>query len=287
MPLLLFALTALVLIVLIGRPLWVARQRRRLRAQPMPAFWLRVLQRRVPLVARLPAALQADLHARMRVFLADKAFIGCRGLEVTEEMRVTVAALACLPILGRDETDYDRVRQILLYPDAFLVRVRHQDRDGVVFDGEEARAGESWHEGQVVLSWADILDSAAVPDDGYNVVIHEFAHQLDDAHGLSTDLELDTPPHAWAAVLGAAYRRLVEAADQDDDTVTLLDPYGATDPCEFFAVASEAFFEQPARLAEDDPALYAQLQRFYRLDPARWAPDAPTGASPADRVAST
>lgn len=287
MPLLLFALTALVLIVLIGRPLWVARQRRRLRAQPMPAFWLRVLQRRVPLVARLPAALQADLHARMRVFLADKAFIGCRGLEVTEEMRVTVAALACLPILGRDETDYDRVRQILLYPDAFLVRVRHQDRDGVVFDGEEARAGESWHEGQVVLSWADILDSAAVPDDGYNVVIHEFAHQLDDAHGLSTDLELDTPPHAWAAVLGAAYRRLVEAADQDDDTVTLLDPYGATDPCEFFAVASEAFFEQPTRLAEDDPALYAQLQRFYRLDPARWAPDAPTGASPADRVAST
>jgi len=287
MPLLLFALTALVLIVLIGRPLWVARQRRRLRAQPMPAFWLRVLQRRVPLVARLPAALQADLHARMRVFLADKAFIGCRGLEVTEEMRVTVAALACLPILGRDETDYDRVRQILLYPDAFLVRVRHQDRDGVVFDGEEARAGESWHEGQVVLSWADILDSAAVPDDGYNVVIHEFAHQLDDAHGLSTDLELDTPPHAWAAVLGAAYRRLVEAADQDDDTVTLLDPYGATDPCEFFAVASEAFFEQPARLAEDDPALYAQLQRFYRLDPARWAPDAPAGASPADRVAST
>lgn len=287
MPLLLFALTALVLIVLIGRPLWVARQRRHLRAQPMPPFWLRVLQRRVPLVARLPAALQADLHARMRVFLADKAFIGCRGLEVTEEMRVTVAALACLPILGRDETDYDRVRQILLYPDAFLVRVRHQDRDGVVFDGEEARAGESWHEGQVVLSWADILDSAAVPDDGYNVVIHEFAHQLDDAHGLSTDLELDTPPHAWAAVLGAAYRRLVEAADQDDDTVTLLDPYGATDPCEFFAVASEAFFEQPARLAEDDPALYAQLQRFYRLDPARWAPDAPAGASPADRVAST
>lgn len=287
MPLLLFALTALVLIVLIGRPLWVARQRRHLRAQPMPPFWLRVLQRRVPLVARLPAALQADLHARMRVFLADKAFIGCRGLEVTEEMRVTVAALACLPILGRDETDYDRVRQILLYPDAFLVRVRHQDRDGVVFDGEEARAGESWHEGQVVLSWADILDSAAVPDDGYNVVIHEFAHQLDDAHGLSTDLELDTPPHAWAAVLGAAYRRLVEAADQDDDTVTLLDPYGATDPCEFFAVASEAFFEQPTRLAEDDPALYAQLQRFYRLDPARWAPDAPTGASPADRVAST
>ncbi|MFN3885766.1 MAG: zinc-dependent peptidase [Aquabacterium sp.] len=287
MPLLLLTLTALVLAVLIGRPLWVARQRRHLRAQPMPPFWLRVLQRRVPLVARLPAALQADLHARMRVFLADKAFIGCRGLEVTEEMRVTVAALACLPILGRDETDYDRVRQILLYPDAFLVRVRHQDRDGVVFDGEEARAGESWHEGQVVLSWADILDSAAVPDDGYNVVIHEFAHQLDDAHGLSTDLELDTPPHAWAAVLGAAYRRLVEAADQDDDTVTLLDPYGATDPCEFFAVASEAFFEQPARLAEDDPALYAQLQRFYRLDPARWAPDAPAGASPADRVAST
>lgn len=287
MPLLLLTLTALVLAVLIGRPLWVARQRRHLRAQPMPPFWLRVLQRRVPLVARLPAALQADLHARMRVFLADKAFIGCRGLEVTEEMRVTVAALACLPILGRDETDYDRVRQILLYPDAFLVRVRHQDRDGVVFDGEEARAGESWHEGQVVLSWADILDSAAVPDDGYNVVIHEFAHQLDDAHGLSTDLELDTPPHAWAAVLGAAYRRLVEAADQDDDTVTLLDPYGATDPCEFFAVASEAFFEQPTRLAEDDPALYAQLQRFYRLDPARWAPDAPTGASPADRVAST
>lgn len=287
MPLLLLTLTALVLAVLIGRPLWVARQRRHLRAQPMPPFWLRVLQRRVPLVARLPAALQADLHARMRVFLADKAFIGCRGLEVTEEMRVTVAALACLPILGRDETDYDRVRQILLYPDAFLVRVRHQDRDGVVFDGEEARAGESWHEGQVVLSWADILDSAAVPDDGYNVVIHEFAHQLDDAHGLSTDLELDTPPHAWAAVLGAAYRRLVEAADQDDDTVTLLDPYGATDPCEFFAVASEAFFEQPTRLAEDEPALYAQLQRFYRLDPARWAPDAPAGASPADRVAST
>lgn len=269
LPVLLLILTALVLAVLVGRPMWVARQRQRLRAQPLPAFWLRVLQRRVPLVARLPAPLQVALHARMRVFLADKAFIGCKGLEVTEEMRVTVAALACLPILGRDDGDYDRVRQILLYPDAFVVRLRHQDRAGVVFDGEEARAGESWHEGQVVLSWADTLDSAAVPDDGYNVVIHEFAHQLDDAHGLSVDLEAPPAGHDWAAVLGEAYHRLVDAADRD--AATLLDPYGATDPCEFFAVASEAFFEQPAQLAAGEPALYAQLQRFYRLDPARWA----------------
>ena len=244
MPLLLFALTALVLIVLIGRPLWVARQRRLLRAQPMPAFWLRVLQRRVPLVARLPAALQADLHARMRVFLADKAFIGCRGLEVTEEMRVTVAALACLPILGRDETDYDRVRQILLYPDAFLVRGRHQDRDGVVFDGEEARAGESWHEGQVVLSWADILDSAAVPDDGYNVVIHEFAHQLDSETGLTNgapDLGSRQRYEQWSTVMLAHFNALRAAVERHEDT--FLDPYAATAPEAEVHIDAQAYLE--------------------------------------------
>ena len=163
------------------------------------------------------------------------------------------------------------MRQILLYPDAFLVRVRHQDRDGVVFDGEEARAGESWHEGQVVLSWADILDSAAVPDDGYNVVIHEMAHQLDQSKGRGNGMPQQRrkqDQREWTAAMADAYQRLCRAVRRGEET--LIDPYGATNPEEFFAVACETFFECGPELQAWEPRLYAVLHRYFGVDTAQW-----------------
>jgi Mlc titration factor MtfA (ptsG expression regulator) len=279
-----------VLSALLLPPWWQARRHRALRALAPPDFWLRVIARRVPLVAQLPPELRARLHQRMRVFLAEVPFIGCRGLEVTEEMRVTIAAQACLLILQRGDDAFARVRQVLLYHDAFRVHVRHQDAAGVVIDSDDVRAGESWHEGQVVLSWTDVLDGAADPHDGFNVVLHEFAHQLDDMHGLSHDIDpeghVPAPEAAgdWTRTLDAAYRRLVaqvarqerahaggHAHHADHGGHPVLDPYGASDPCEFFAVVTEAFFEQGAALRAHEPDLYAALSRFYRLDPAGWA----------------
>jgi len=268
MPFLLLALPLLIIALLLGQPAWTAWRHRQLGAQPFPPFWRRVLQRRVPLFRSLPPDLQQRLRQRMQVFLAEKAFIGCRGLEVTEEMRVVIAAQACLLLMQRPFTDFDRVRQILVYPGAFVVKRRHTDAAGVVSEGEQALSGESWHEGQVILSWDDTLAGAADPHDGYNVVVHEFAHQLDDALGLIHELEDEHADGAWARTMGSAWRELVAAVDRGEDT--FLDPYGATAPEEFVAVASEAFFEQGRELAEVHPALYQALSGLYRLHPAVW-----------------
>ncbi len=268
MPSLLLALPLLVIALLLGQPAWRAWRQRQLATQPFPAFWRRVLQRRMPLFRRLPPDLQQHLRQRMQAFLAEKAFIGCRGLEVTEEMRVLIAAQACLLVLQRPLSELDRVRQILVYPGAFVVRRRHTDAAGVVSEANEALSGESWHEGQVILSWDDTLASAAEPHDGYNVVVHEFAHQLDDALGLSTDLEAEAPSGDWARTVGAAWRELVEAVDRGE--APFLDPYGATAPEEFVAVVSEAFFEQGPELAQAHPALYEAFSRLYRLSPHVW-----------------
>jgi MtfA peptidase len=262
---------ALPLLWLFGQPWWTRRQRRRTGEQPFPAAWRRILRRHVPIVARLPAELQLQLKRQIQVFLAEKPFIGCAGFKVTDRVRVVIAAQACLLLLNRPAGGFGGLRQVLVYPDAFLVDRVAADGAGVQQEHRRALAGESWSQGQVILSWADVQEGAAVTDDGRNVVIHEFAHQLDQESGSANGAPFlggrERYAH-WSRVLGAEYERLRERVARGEPS--LLSAYGATEPAEFFAVASEVFFEQPRQLSADAPALYRELGRYYRVDPLNW-----------------
>lgn len=265
------ALACLWVAWLMAQPRLKARHRARLQQRPFPDDWERILRRRVPLVRQMPADLQAQLKAHVQVFLAEKAFIGCEGQHITDDVRVTIAAQACLLLLNRPTDYYPNLRQILVYPRAFRVRHAHPDESGVVHVDREWRAGESWDEGQVILAWDETRESARITDDAFNVVLHEFAHQLDAENGLTNGApELGSAHrHArWAEVMHAAFVQLQLQAEHEEDTV--LDPYGASAPAEFFAVATEAFFERARELAEKEPALYAELAGFYQVDPASW-----------------
>ncbi len=175
-------------------------------------------------------------------------------------------------ILNRPGDQYPNLRQILVYPGSFVVERAHTDGIGVAHHARQVLAGESWSEGQVILSWLDTLEGAAIPDDGQNVAIHEFAHQLDQETGAANGAPmLARRAHykRWSQVLGAEFRLLQRRTALGIDT--LFSDYGATDPGEFFAVISEVFFEQPQRMADEHPALYQELALFYGLDPLAWS----------------
>lgn len=248
-----------------------ARRRRRLGDRPFPHAWRSILRRRVPLYRRLPADLQHQLRRHIQVFLADKAFIGCQGQVIDDEVRVTIAAQASLLRLNHDGELFPGLRQVLVYPGAFVVDRVANAAGGVLQDQRRVLLGESWSQGQVILSWPDSRDGAEVPDDGHNVVIHEFAHQLDQESGSANGapaLPSRGRYRRWSEVMAREFAQLqAQAAMQ---VPTLLSHYGATDPAEFFAVATEVFFEQPQRLADEHPALYRELAGYYRVDPAGW-----------------
>ncbi len=252
-------------------PVWRHLRRARVRRQPFPAAWREVLRRRMPAYARLPADLQLQLKKHMQVLLAEKPFIGCAGFEVTDEVRVLVAAQASLLQLNRRAGGFPNLRQVLVYPGAFVVARETPDAAGLVRDERRVLAGESWHQGQVVLSWDDVVAGAADPADGRNVVVHEFAHQLDSETGPPNGAPLlgRRERYArWAAVLQAAFDDLHARLAQGVPSV--LDAYAATNPAEFFACASEAFFERPEALAAEQPALFAELAGCYRVNPLSW-----------------
>ena len=253
---------------LLVQPWWAGRRRARLRAQPFPAAWRRILRRRVPAVARLPPDLQQQLKGHIQVFLAEKPFIGCAGLHVTDELRVTIAAQACLLLLGQPRPGYyPQLREVLVYPGAFVVDRVQPQGGGVVQAQRQALAGESWSQGRVILAWAEVLAGAVDPADGRNVVIHEFAHQIDQDKGVA-----DGQPwratrgqrRRWAAVMGAALAQLRR------EPSALISAYGVTEPAEFFAVVSEVFFEQPQALAAEAPAVYRELSLLYQVNPLAW-----------------
>ncbi len=256
---------------LVGPPLVQALRRNRVRRQPFPPAWRDVLRRRMPAFARLPADLQLQLKKHVQVLLAEKPFIGCAGLVVTTEMRVLIAAQAALLLLNRRADYFANLRQILVYPGAFVVNRSTPGGSGLTHDTRRALAGESWQQGQVLLSWDDVVAGAADPGDGHNVVIHEFAHQLDQERGRANGapwLGRRDGYAIWAEVLGAEFRALQQRLAHSEPGV--IDAYAATDPAEFFAVVSEHFFEQPALLAAAHPALYGQLVQCYRTDPQSW-----------------
>jgi Mlc titration factor MtfA (ptsG expression regulator) len=249
---------------------WAEARRAHWRGQPFPAPWRRILRRRVPMVAHLPPPLQRTLKGQVQALLAEVPIIGCRGLEVTDEMRVTIAAQAALLLLGRN-TRFDNLRQILLYPGTFVAERAATLAGGVQQPQRHTLAGESWDQGQVILSWDAVLEGAAVPDDGQNVVLHEFAHQLDQATGPANGaprLPAGAQAAQWAAVMGAAWAQLQRALSDGADSC--LGSYAATSEAEFFACATEVFFERPHALAAEYPALHALLTGYYGVDPRHW-----------------
>ncbi len=269
LPLIILTLVALGIVgALVGQPWLTERRRARIRARPFPAAWRRILRHRVPIVARLPPDLQIRLRRHMQVFLAEKPFIGCNGQAITDEVRVTVAAHACLLLLGDERPDYyPRLRQVLVYPDAFVVSRERPVGAGLLQEQRRTMVGESWGEGQVILSWAEVTAGAADPSDGHNVALHEFAHQIDQDKG-AADGRPWRPSAAkrrrWSAVMDEAFTRLRA------EPSTVIDPYGASEPAEFFAVVTEVFFERPLELAAEVPNVYAELAGLYGLNPIGW-----------------
>lgn len=256
---------------LLAQPLYQRWRRSRLRAGVFPPEWRAILRTHVPLVARLPADLQQRLRQDMLVFLAEKPFLGCDGLQVTDAMRVTIAALACMPLLGARRGYYPQLQRILLYPGVFVAPMEEVGEDGVYSRDHHAMAGQSWVQGQVLLSWSDVRQDAADPSDGRNVVIHEFAHQLDQANGFANG----APPlrsrqayRCWSTVMQAEYDALRQRLAVGEQG--LIDAYAATSPAEFFAVCSELFFECGPALADQHPLLFAELRGYYKVNPLSW-----------------
>ncbi|WP_199873400.1 zinc-dependent peptidase [Ideonella sp. A 288] len=266
----LVVVAVLVAATLAGPALARLWRRQRITQRPFPAAWRTILRRRVPLARELPAAQQLRLKKRIQVLLAEVPFIGCAGLKVTDEMRVTIAAQAALLLLGRGGS-FGNLREVLVYPGHFVVPRSEAGPGGVVHEGRDVLAGQSWQRGQVIVAWDAVRDGAADPHDGANVVVHEFAHQLDQDTGVANGAPYvgrGALQQAWARVMGDEFQALHARLARDEPGV--LAPYAATNAAEFFAVASEHFFEQPAALAAERPALYEQLKRCYRLDPAAW-----------------
>ena len=249
--------------------LFKGRRRERLRGTPLAAEQRAIVRRNVPYVATLSEADQRELEGHMQVFLAEKRFEGCGGLAMTEEIELTIAAQACVLLLHRETDYYSGLGSILVYPSAYVVRRTRQKLGDLVVESDQVRLGESWVRGAVVLAWDAVQRGASNSHDGRNVVLHEFAHQLDAEDGAmngAPDLGRRSSYSAWARALGAEYQELLErvAAHQPAD----IDAYGATSPAEFFAVVTEAFFEMGAQLKAKHPELYEVLRAFYRQDPA-------------------
>lgn len=273
MPLIIIASLSLLLVIWwISEPVRASYRRKNIIRQPFPSAWRKIIQRNVPYVRSLPADLQLKLKERIQLFIAEKPFIGCGGLTIADEIRVTVAALACLLIVNRPDYHYPSVHQVLVYPDAFVVNRSVTDNIGILQNQSQVLSGESWAHGQVILSWRDALEGAAIVDDGRNVVIHEFAHQLDQEKGYANGApDLRDPDNygRWSRILSAAFSDLQFRVANGQ--TSLLGAYAASNPAEFFAVASEVFFEQAPQMADAYPDLYREFSHYYRLDPLAWS----------------
>ncbi|HEU4692705.1 MAG TPA: M90 family metallopeptidase [Vicinamibacterales bacterium] len=245
-------------------------RRRRITRRPFPAAWRDTLRRRVPLARELPAAQQLLLKKRIQVLLSEVPVVGCAGLEIDDEIRVTIAAQAAFLLLGRGGS-FGNLREVLVYPGHFVVPRSEVGVAGVVHEARDVLAGQSWQRGQVIVAWEAVRDGAAEPHDGANVVMHEFAHQLDQDTGAANGAPYvgrGAVQQEWARVMSQEFSALRDRLARAEPGV--IDPYAATSPAEFFAVATELFFERPRTLADERPELYGQLKRCYRVDPVTW-----------------
>ncbi len=251
-------------------PLLVKWQRDRLMANQFPKSWLSIIESNLSIYKSLTSEQQKELLGYIQVFLKEKQFIGCLGLQITEEIKVTIAAIACLLLFGDRKTYFPNLRSVLVYPHAYIVNELIMN-SYVVEERRVARLGESWTRDQLVLSWEQIQQDVLNWKNGHNVILHEFAHQLDQEDGLAEGVPI--LPRAldyevWKLVMSAEYLQLCDRVENGQKTV--IDNYGTTSPAEFFAVATETFFEKPKQLNQKHEVLYEILQRYYRLDPRQW-----------------
>lgn len=259
----------LIVAVLLYRHFALRRKRERLLAAPLTSEQRTIVWELVPIVRRMPASLRPKLEGKMNMFLDQITFHGNNGLEVTERMKLSIAAQACLPIVN-SPVWYNTLRTILIYPSAF--RANRNTHDGnVVHEDDIGSLGESWDRGPVVLSWDDALRGGLDPGDGHNVVIHEFAHQLDALTGHTNGVPILRKGQAfagWEKAMLDAFQDHVGRVESRRPT--MVDAYGARNHQEFFAEAIVTFFEKPEDLRGGEPALYAQLAKLLALDPAQW-----------------
>lgn len=246
---------------------WFKKSRRkRILNQQWPEAWSLHLNRNVRLTWEMTADELLQLQKRIKIFVAETRFEGCDGLEITEEMQVTVAAQACLMILGVEEFYFDNVKTVLMFPASF----DRKTNDGVSH-GTQSRLGEAWQGGPIVLSWRDTLSGGRNEDDGRNLVIHEFAHALDGLDGeMGGQIVFEDPAlmQQWRDTVEKEFALLVAA--KENRRRTLLDHYGATNRAEFFAVACESFFEEPKQFKSEHTHLFSLLETYFRTDPERW-----------------
>ena len=260
------------LVLLVGfyvRRYIVRRSRRkRLLFEPIRSEWKAILEKNIPLYNRMPARLQIQLEGLVNLFIAEKRFEGCGGLEITDEIKVTIAGQACMLLLNRQTRYFPKLLTIYIYPSTFVAREVAQEG----WSTGEPRQGESWQNGPVVLAWNSVTGGANNITDGRNVVFHEFSHRLDQEDGVADGapiLESRGCYATWAKVLGAEYAALKTKARKYRKSV--VHRYGATAPAEFFAVATEAFFEKPKQMKKKHPDLYEELKNYYNLDPLQWS----------------
>jgi Mlc titration factor MtfA (ptsG expression regulator) len=269
--LLLIALVGLFLIITLSKPLFRYYRRKQLKSKPFPPKWEEILNRNVALYHYLPDSLKKELKGHIQIFLSEKIFEGCGGLKITDEIRVTIAGQACILLLNRKKpTYYPKLYTILVYPSAYVAKkvtvagMEHTEEMTV-------RAGESWTRGEVVLAWDNVRQTAIDLAFGHNVVLHEFAHQLDQENGSADGAPIlgkSSSYKTWARVLSKEYQDLQRKTLSGREDI--MDAYGATNPAEFFAVATETFFERPKQMKLTHPELYEELKSYYRLDPLKW-----------------
>jgi Mlc titration factor MtfA (ptsG expression regulator) len=263
-------LAAVVVVIVLA--LLIPRYRlKRALAAPFSDEWVSILEENIGIYRNLPMPLRLQLRQLVKQFLHQKHFAGAGGLEITDEMRVTIAAQACMLQLNRGTDIYPRLKYIIVYPTAFVVTRSDADESGVVSHGRKGLLGESWQNGKVIVAWDNVLHGARTFVDGSNVVLHEFAHQLDSETG-STDgapvLAGASSYRSWASALSEEFVELQKDARYGKRS--LMDHYGATNPAEFFAVATETFFEKPRRMAKYHQELFGVLKSYYRIDPREW-----------------
>ncbi len=252
------------------KPLWVKQRRKQIKQQLFPKEWRRILRNNVPYFYSMPADIQLQLKQHVLVFLSEKNFFGFEGIKINDEIKVTIAAQACLLLLNRETNYYPKLKSIYVYPSAFITTHQTRNSAGVLQKQKRVLSGESWELGKVILSWKDSKQGGIVFNDGHNVVIHEFAHQLDQETGVANGAPFlkSKNNQCWSQILTKEFEKLQLQAKHNQ--VSLLDHYGATNPAEFFAVASEVFFERPIDMKEQYKKLYTQLQNFYKVNPSVW-----------------
>jgi len=265
------AAVVLIPVFFIGKKVFRRAKRKRLLITPFPEDWVLILKKNMPLYIRLPDSLKEQLHGLVNVFLAEKNFEGCGGLTITDEIKVTIAAQACILLLNRKTSYFKKLRTILVYPQTYVARTKSSN--GIItVDGHSFRLGESWQNGPVVLAWDSVTGGTLNVTDAQNVVLHEFAHQLDQEDGAADGapiLEHRSRYLTWARVLSEEYETLRSRRGRR----SVIGNYGATNPAEFFAVATETFFEKSKQMKKKHPELYDELKNYYKLDPVEWKPD--------------